>query len=252
MIHVAGQPSREGWPVYLCFPFNIHPSQVLTDRRIRIGGKTVFLPTGRVSQRATVDAMKQYSQACDENKEPILAILRDAFADARNILEIGSGTGQHAVYFARQLPNLTWQPSDLRENHASILAWREAAGLANVLPPIELDVTSSAWPDAEYDGLFSANSTHIMSWEAVQSMFGGIGKLLPAGARCCLYGPFNYAGTYTSNSNRQFDAWLKQRDPASGIRDFEAIAALADANDLELESDHEMPVNNRLLVWKKN
>lgn len=195
--------------------------------------------------------MKQYSQACDENRKPILAIIRKTFADAHNILEIASGTGQHAVYFARQLPHLTWQPSDLIENHASIRAWRDDAGLENVLPPIELDVTKSTWPSKQYDGLFSANSTHIMSWEAVQSMFSGIGKLLQGDARCCLYGPFNYGGTFTSDSNKRFDDWLKQRDPASGIRDYEAIAELAGANDLELESDNEMPVNNRLLVWIK-
>jgi len=195
--------------------------------------------------------MKQYSKACDENREPILAVIREAFADAHTVLEIGSGTGQHAVYFARQLPHLSWQPSDLVENHASINAWRDDAGIENVLPPIELDVTSDTWPSRKYDGLFSANSTHIMGWEAVQCMFDGIGRLLQKDARCCLYGPFNYGGTFTSISNRQFDSWLKQRDPASGIRDYEAIAELADACGLELESDNEMPVNNRLLVWKK-
>jgi hypothetical protein len=195
--------------------------------------------------------MKQYSRACDENRDPILAVIRVAFADAHSILEIGSGTGQHAVYFAHQLPHLIWQPSDLVENHASILAWRDDAGVDNVLPPLELDVTAGTWPNRLYDGIFSANSIHIMSWEAVQCMFGGIGKLLRRDAHCCLYGPFNYGGTYTSNSNRQFDNWLKERDAASGIRDYEAIAELADANGLQLETDNEMPVNNRLLVWKK-
>jgi len=195
--------------------------------------------------------MKQYSKACDENREPILAVIREAFADAHTILEIGSGTGQHAVYFARQLPHVNWQPSDLIENHTSINAWRDEAGIENVLPPIELDVTSGTWPSRKYHGLFSANSTHIMSWAAVECMFGGIGKMLQRDARCCLYGPFNYGGTFTSNSNRQFDSWLKERDPASGIRDYEAIAELADANGLELESDNEMPANNRLLVWRK-
>lgn len=120
-----------------------------------------------------------------------------------------------------------------------------------MLPPLELDVTAGTWPNRLYDGIFSANSIHIMSWEAVQCMFGGIGKLLRRDAHCCLYGPFNYGGTYTSNSNRQFDNWLKERDAASGIRDYEAIAELADANGLQLETDNEMPVNNRLLVWKK-
>ena len=195
--------------------------------------------------------MKHYSQACDENSEPILAVIRDVFANAYNILEIGSGTGQHAVYFARQLPHLTWQPTDLDVNHASIQAWREESGLVNVLPPIELDVTASTWPEGAYDGFFSANTVHIMSQEAVHSMFTGIGNLLEKGTCCCLYGPFNYAGTYTSDSNKRFDSWLKERDPASGIRDFEAISELADANGLALINDHEMPVNNRLLVWKK-
>ena len=195
--------------------------------------------------------MKQYSQACDENRDPILSIIGEVFSDAHSILEIGSGTGQHAVYFARRLPHLSWQPSDLPENHASINAWRDEAGLENVRPPIELDVTAATWPDGEYDGLFSANTAHIMSWVAVQSMFSGFGKLLQPGAHCCLYGPFNYGGSFTSNSNRQFDAWLKDRDPASGIRDLEALADLATANGFELEADNEMPVNNRLLVWKK-
>ena len=195
--------------------------------------------------------MKQYSQACDENRDPILGIIGEVFSDAHSILEIGSGTGQHAVYFARRLPHLSWQPSDLPENHASINAWRDEAGLENVRPPIELDVTAATWPDGEYDGLFSANTAHIMSWVVVQSMFSGFGKLLQPGAHCCLYGPFNYGGSFTSNSNRQFDAWLKDRDPTSGIRDLEALADLATANGFELEADNEMPVNNRLLVWKK-
>ena len=195
--------------------------------------------------------MKQYSQSCDENREPILGIIREVFADTHRILEIGSGTGQHAVFFARRLPHLMWQPSDLPENHASINAWRDEADPGNVLPPIELDVTAATWPVGKYDGLFSANTLHIMSWEAVQSMFSGIGKLLPTGAHCCLYGPFNYGGSYTSDSNMRFDAWLKDRDPASGIRDFEALAGLATENGFELAADNEMPANNRLLVWKK-
>ena len=151
--------------------------------------------------------MKQYSQSCDENREPILNIIREVFADTHHVLEIGSGTGQHAVFFAHRLPHLMWQPSDLSENHASINAWCDNADTGNVLPPIELNVTATTWPDGKYDGLFSANTLHIMSWEAVQSMFSGIGKLLPTGAHCCLYGPFNYGGSYTSDSNMRFDAW---------------------------------------------
>jgi SAM-dependent methyltransferase len=195
--------------------------------------------------------MKQYASACDENRAPILAVISREFSDARRVLEIGSGTGQHAVYFGQHLPHLDWQTSDLCENHASINAWRTAAGLANVLAPIELDVTRAHWPDARYDGLFSANTTHIMSWPAVQGMFAGIGRVLEHGAPFCLYGPFNYGGSHTSDSNARFDAWLRQRNPASGLREFEQLDALARDCSMMLAADHEMPVNNRLLVWRK-
>ena len=150
---------------------------------------------------------------------------------------------------------MRWQTSDLEANHASINAWLHEAALKNALPPFTLDVTITTWPESTpentYDGLFSANTTHIMSWPAVQDMFAGIGKLLEVDARFCLYGPFNYNGNYSSDSNRRFDTWLKDRDPASGIRHFEELDELAYANGLTLETDHEMPVNNRLLVWKK-
>ena len=199
--------------------------------------------------------MKQYSEACEQNKDPILAILREAFADARNVLERGSGTGQHAVYFSAQLPHLYWQTSDLPENHPGILAWLQVAALENTLAPFTLDTESATWPQQaprqHYDGLFSANTTHIMHWPAVQGLFAGAGELLERNGTFCLYGPFNYQGTYTSDSNRRFDEWLKDRDPASGIRHFEELASLASENNLELAADHEMPVNNRLLVWKR-
>lgn len=195
--------------------------------------------------------MKQYSSACDENRDPILAIIRREFADARRILEVGSGSGQHAVYFGQHLPHLNWQTSDLYGNHASINAWRAEAGLSNVLAPLELEVTSTHWPATRYDGVFSANTTHIMNWPAVQCMFAGIGKLLEHGAPFCLYGPFNYGGNYTSDSNARFDTWLQQRDPASGLRDFGQLEALARTCGMTLGADHEMPVNNRLLVWRK-
>ena len=194
--------------------------------------------------------MKQYSQSCDENREPILKIIRDVFCRADRVLEIGSGTGQHAVYFARQMPQLVWQPSDLADSHASINAWRLESGLDNVPPPLLLDVTDSSWPVQHYDVVYSANTAHIMGWHAVESMFAGIGRLLPAGAHFCLYGPFNYGGQFTSTSNMHFDAWLKDRDPQSGVRDFEAVDALATAAGMVLMADNEMPVNNRLLVWR--
>lgn len=194
--------------------------------------------------------MKQYSEACEENKDPILAVLQRELADCRSVLEIGSGTGQHAVYFSRHLPHLTWQPSDLEINHASINAWRDEAALANLLPPLRLDVAGDHWPDCHVDGVFSANTTHIMAWPAVVAMITGIGAILETGGVFCLYGPFNYNRRYTSDSNARFDLWLKQRDPQSGLRDIEDLVDLASASGLYLKQDYPMPVNNRLLVWQ--
>lgn len=195
--------------------------------------------------------MKQFSDACEENKDPILAVLKNELADCRNVLEIGSGTGQHAVYFGLYLPYLCWQTSDLDENHASINAWRNSAGLPNVLEPLSLDVSSGPWPEGGFDGVFSANTTHIMSWPAVCGMFSGIRLVLKPGGVFCLYGPFNYNQCYTSVSNEHFDNWLKARNPLSGIRNFEALDELADNNSLVFRKDIEMPVNNRLLVWER-
>jgi len=193
---------------------------------------------------------KPYAESCDQNKAPILAVLSRLFADSRRVLEIGSGTGQHAVHFAAAMPHLTWQTSDVAENHPGIRAWLDEAALANVLYPLDLDVRG-CWPDDAYDAIFSANTAHIMSWGEVESLFQGIGRVLAEGGRFALYGPFNYNGAYTSESNRRFDGWLKQRDPLSGIRDFDALDRLADNQGLSFEADIEMPVNNRLLVWRK-
>ena len=195
--------------------------------------------------------MKQHSEACDENKIPILNVIRAEFSGYHRILEIGSGTGQHAVYFSGQLPHLDWQTSDRHSNHASINAWRMESGLDNVLPPLLLDVTRDQWPETGYDGVFSANTAHIMSWPAVEKMFSGIGKVLASCGIFCLYGPFNYQGRFTSTSNERFEHWLKDRDPLSGLRNFEDLDELANINGLALKADHEMPVNNRLLVWTK-
>lgn len=195
--------------------------------------------------------MKQYADSCEENKFPILEVLRKEFAQTDTVLEIGSGTGQHAVFFAEQLPHLIWQPSDVLEAHASIIAWINESGLDNVLPPLELDVSQNHWPNQIFNGLFSANTTHIMSWPQVIELFNGITKVLASHGKFCLYGPFNYQGEYTSPSNAHFDQWLKSRNPQSGIRDFEALNELAENNGMKLQKDYEMPVNNRLLVWQK-
>lgn len=195
--------------------------------------------------------MKPYSESSEQNRDPILAVLREAFADRQQVLEIASGTGQHAVHFGAALPHLIWQTSELPENHAGILAWLEEAGLANVLPPLALDVNDPDWPVGMVDAVFNANTVHIVGWPAVERMFAGIGRVLAPGGIVCIYGPFNYGGRFTSESNARFDLWLKNRDPESGVRDFEAIDALAAAQGLELIDDVEMPVNNRTLIWRR-
>ena len=194
---------------------------------------------------------RPYAEAAARNEQPILAVLREEFAAPGSILEIGSGTGQHAVAFARQMPWLIWQPTDLTRYLPGIRAWTAPARLPNLLPPLQLDVTATPWPVTQADGVFAANTAHIMPWEAVVAMFAGVAALLPAGGRFCLYGPFNYRGRYTSDSNRQFDAMLRARSPLMGIRDVEALQPLAQAGGLALRADHAMPANNRILVWER-
>jgi cyclopropane fatty-acyl-phospholipid synthase-like methyltransferase len=193
---------------------------------------------------------RPYVESCDQNKAPILAVLKRLFAEANSVLEIGSGTGQHAVHFAAAMPHLCWQTSDRRENHPGILAWLREAGLSNIHDPIDLDVRGH-WPQQRYHGIFSANTVHIMNWPEVACCFEGVGSVLAVGGHFVLYGPFNYNGRYTSDSNRRFDAWLKQRDPLSGIRDFTDLNRLAETQGLVFEEDIEMPVNNRILVWRR-
>ena len=194
--------------------------------------------------------MKSFSEACERNRDPILGVLQRVFGDRRRVLEIGSGTGQHAAYFAPRLSHLIWQPSDVPENLAGIRLWREEAQAPGLLEPIELDV-DRAFPAVEADAVFSANTCHIMSWPQVERMFAGIGQLLPEDGLLALYGPFNYAGKATSPSNAAFDASLRRRDSQSGLRDIEAIIALAARHRMALEEDNAMPANNRLLVFRR-
>lgn len=196
--------------------------------------------------------MKPHAESCDQNRDPILAVLRRAFADRTRVLEIASGTGQHAVYFGAALPHLSWQTSELPEHHAGIRAWLDEAGLANVLAPVALDVNAPVWPVGAVDAVFNANTVHIIAWPAVVSLFAGIGRVLAPGGVVCMYGPFNYGGAFTSESNARFDAWLKARDPRSGVRDFEALDHLAHGQGLRLIDDVEMPVNNRTLIWRRD
>ena len=196
--------------------------------------------------------MKQYSQSCVENQVPILNIIKPLLTNVTTVLEVGSGTGQHAVYFAQHLPNLIWQSSDQDQYLNSINSWIDDAKLDNTPMAIPLDVTNTGtWPSIEVDAIFSANTAHIMSWDMVVDFFQGVGKMLNSGGMFILYGPFNYNGEYTSQSNANFDLWLKDRDPNSAIRDFEALNKLATEAELILVNDYEMPANNRILYWKK-
>jgi SAM-dependent methyltransferase len=191
-----------------------------------------------------------FSDACERNKGPILEVLRAAFAGCTRVVEIGSGTGQHAVHFARHLSHLEWQPTDRAEYLPDLAARIAAEGPPNLAPPVELDVLAEPWPAVRGDAAFSANTLHIMSWRAVEALFSGVPRLVEAGGVLAIYGPFKYGGRFTTASNAAFDAMLRERDPQSGLRDFEAVNALAEAVGLKLSADHAMPANNQLLVWK--
>jgi SAM-dependent methyltransferase len=196
-------------------------------------------------------AHKPWSGACERNRGPILEVLRAAFAGATRVLEVGAGTGQHAVFFAAALPHLEWQPSDRAEHLPGIAAWRDEAALSNLLPPLVLDVDEADWPLSSCDALFSANTLHIMGWSSVEHFFRGAGRVLQTGGVLAVYGPFRYGGRHTAPSNAQFDVFLREHDPHSGIRDFEAVNALAAAQGLSLIADHAMPANNRTLLWRR-
>jgi len=177
-------------------------------------------------------------------------VLRDHFHDRRDVLEIGSGTGQHAIFFAAQLPHLSWRTSDCPENLPGIAAWLTEAGLANTPAPFVFDVLA-IWPACCVDAVFSANTLHIMPWPAVEALFAGLPAILAAGAKVAIYGPFNYGGRLTSESNAAFDALLKETAPHRGIRDFERVNELAAKAGLSLMEDRAMPSNNRCLVWQR-
>jgi SAM-dependent methyltransferase len=194
--------------------------------------------------------MLPFSDACERNKHPILSVLRELLASRRRVVEIGAGTGQHAVHFARHLPHLSWQPTDRGEYLPGLAARVAVEGPPNLAAPIELDVMEQPWPDLRADAVFSANTLHIMSWAAVQALFAGLRHALEADGVLAIYGPFKRGGRFTADSNAAFDAMLRERDPASAVRDFEAVDALAAAAGLELQADYAMPANNQLLVWR--
>ncbi len=195
--------------------------------------------------------MLPFSEACERNKGPILEVLRGYFADRSQVLEIGSGTGQHALYFAAHLPHLTWHPTERLGFLPDLAARVQAEGGRNLRQPTVLDVRQPVWPLARVDAVFTANTLHIMSWSEVGALFAGIGVTLAPGGRLCIYGPFRYDGGYTSPSNLEFDRMLQERDPDSGLREIHAVTALAAGVGLRLAVDHDLPAYNRLLAFIK-
>lgn len=195
---------------------------------------------------------KPFSQACENNKVPILEVLQRYLTQPGSVLEVGSGTGQHAVFLSGKLPHVQWQPSDVANNLPGIHAWREEASHANLASPITFDVTQSTELPSPHDHLFSANTLHIMSWPSVESFFALLPTLVNPSGYVFFYGPFKYNGDFTSPSNANFDLWLKERGSHQGIRDFEAIAELAERAGLQLVEDVRMPANNQILVWQKS
>lgn len=191
------------------------------------------------------------SPACERNKAPILERLRFLFSNRSRVLEIGSGTGQHAMYFAAHMPWLKWTCSDRSEHHTTLRARLQVAELKNLDGPVELDVTGK-WPVTDADAVFSANTAHIMPWPAVEMMFAGAERLLAAGGRMVLYGPFHYGNAPTSAGNAAFDRELAARGGGEGIRDIQAVEQLAAQHQLQLLADFAMPANNRLLAWEKH
>jgi SAM-dependent methyltransferase len=195
--------------------------------------------------------MLPFSEACERNKDPILAVLRNVFATRAQVLEIGSGTGQHAVYFSEHLPHLVWHPTERLAGLEDLGARVRAASRANLRPPAVLEVSQEVWPLRKADAVFTANTLHIMSWLEVTALFDGIGDTLIAGGVLAVYGPFRYRGAYTSESNQRFDEMLQERDPQSGLRDIEDLRPLARKQGLLLSEDYDLPANNRLLVFRR-
>lgn len=195
--------------------------------------------------------LKNFNESCEKNKVPILEKLSVDLSDSTTVLEIGSGSGQHALYFGEQLPHLHWQTTEVSDLIPALSDNLLTRNLPNTPSPFFLDVSQHPWPVESTSAIFSANTLHIMAWELVEHFFAGVGKTLQADGRLIIYGPFRYQNDYTSKSNAKFDQWLKERDSRSGIRDFEAIDLLARRQGLKLHVDHQMPSNNQLIVWQK-
>ena len=209
----------------------------------------------RIAGTRQVEALilKQSSPSCERNKDFILPVLQEVLPASGTVLEVGSGTGQHAAFFASQLPHLDWQPTELPENFPSIRAWAAAPVLANLAAPLELDLLAGTddWPAANVAAVVCINTLHIVAWKGVENFFAGAGRVLSAGGVLYVYGAYRYATRPLEPSNENFDQWLKARDPVSGVRDFEAVNALAQKSGLVLAGDRAMPGNNRSIWWIK-
>ena len=195
--------------------------------------------------------MKQHAPSFEGNKDYILPMLREALPARGLVLEVGSGTGQHAAFFAAHFPQLVWQPTDLAANLPSIAAWRAEAGLANLRAPLELDLFHGRWPVSAAQAVVCINTVHIVAWKGVENLFAGAGRVLEPGGVMYVYGAYRYATRPLEPSNEKFDQWLKDRDPVSGVRDFEAVNALAERHGLVLHEDRAMHGNNRSIWWVK-
>lgn len=194
---------------------------------------------------------RRFAPASERNREPIREVLAQELPDAGDVLEIASGTGMHAVWFARAFPGVRWQPTDLNEAALeSIEAWRTHEGLENLLTPLRLDVTAP-WPVERADAIFNANMIHISPFACTEALLEGAGRVLSPGGPLCLYGPFKVDGAHTAESNARFDESLRSRDPSWGVRDLETIVALAEKNGLALSARHAMPANNQTLVLRR-
>lgn len=196
--------------------------------------------------------MHLYSEPCERNKEPIFQCISEVFAEVESLLEIGSGTGQHALYMAEKMPHLNWQMTDFGEYYNAIKCYFDRGDLSNILPIKELDVRVLPWQQTPVDMVYTANSLHIMGWDAVEDFFTGVGQVLKKDGYLFIYGPFKYSESFTSPSNAKFDLWLKNRDAVSGIRNYETVNQLAQSIGLKLVSDTTMPANNQGLLWQRD
>lgn len=195
--------------------------------------------------------MLAFSQACENNKTPILQVLSRLLPHSQRVLEVGGGTGQHAVHFAKHLPYLTWQSSEQPAYLPDLNARIQQAALANLPAPLALDIRCSAYTAKKVDAIFTANTLHIMPWQVVERLFQRLDEFCLPEAALCIYGPFNYNGQFTSASNAAFNQQLQQRDPLMGIRNIEAVIALANQAGFSLQQDYPMPANNRLLHFSR-